>query len=233
MGKFLKLTITVVTLLIITGMGTVIYLFTLPGELPEISGRKEVMDKKVKVGPLLDNVQMKIKAQQTAEISESQLNHYLASRVKAVQAGKLSEYANIELDVKGLWVKLKKDTVVFYLEREVRWGGGKDKNGVDQPIQKQDHITSFSLGVKTTEDQAGALNLVFTPGSGSVGGVPTPGLFATVAKMPFDNLRKVMEKEMQLFSQMTSVHVHDGRIEMNARPQIVVRAKPSESGKAK
>jgi len=233
MGKFLKLTITVLTLLIITGMGTVVYLFTLPGELPEISGRKEVMDNKVKVGPLFDNVQMKIKGQQTVEISESQLNHYLASRVKAVQAGKLSEYLKIEMEVKGLWVKLKKDTVVFYIEREVRWGGGKDENGVDQAIQKQDHITSFSLGVKTTEDQNGALTLTFTPGEGRVGGVPTPGLFATIAKQPFDKLRKVMEKEMQLFSQMTSVHVHDGRIEMNAKRQIVVKAKPSDSGKVK
>jgi len=220
MGKKLKVVAIILALITIVLMGFVVYFLSLPGELPEkIDGREDIIAGRIKEDNLLDDLKLAVDSKTPIILTEERINHYLASKVVMTQGGKLSEY----ISIKGVWVKLEKDAATVFIEREVTWGGGKDEEGNEIPVSKQDHITKFGVELITKETEKGGLSIVIKPLGGKIGGMPTPGTFALLAKVSVDKLLEAFSEEKKLFKKMLKITVKEGSIEMSSRGNVIIK----------
>lgn len=231
MSGLLKLIVGVFTLLILAGMLTVIFLLSRPGEIPEIDGKEAIAAGKVKQEKLLDRMKLAFNSKEKFVVTEEQLNHYLASKLSLTQGGKADTY----IDIKGIWVDLREDWMDFYIEREVKWGGGKNEKGEVLEPQTQLHVTKFGFKIETIEHADKSLEKRIAPGAGKIGSSPLPGLFGKLAKAPLEKVAECFTEELELFSKMVQMRVFEGKLELSSKENTVSKpaSEMSSSGKQK
>lgn len=211
MRSIFQLAVTIFSFLMILGMLICVYLISLPGELPEVSGMADIRAGKIKKVHLGDRLQLAANSKTKITFTEEQLNHYLSGKVKLSQTGKV----NKNLSIKGIWVELSEDTLTLYLERKAQWGGGPDESGVVQEPSEQDHITSFRFHIKTTIDADGAINRSYGSAGGTIGGAPAPGAFSLIPQAAFKELGTIFASEITYFEKMVQVHVKQDSITLH------------------
>jgi hypothetical protein len=222
MVKFFKAAMTLLTFLIIGGMGLCIYLLSLPGGLPEIDGRDEILAGRVVDEKLFDRMKLAFNSKTEFVVSEEQLNQYMASRLKVSQGGKLQR----NVSVKGVWVNLTENNVTFYLERHIEVSGGTDEKGNTKEPYKQDHITKLNFEITEQEKS------YTTVTTGQTGGIPLKNKLVKLVDAPFHRIAEIFKEELKLYEEMlrVKVKVEEGRIIMSSKFDEILIPTPSTSG---
>ena len=215
----------VLTLLILSGMVAIIFFLSRPGDIPEIDGKEAITSGNVKHEKLLDRLKLAFNSKENFAISEEQLNHYLASKLKLTQGGK----ANTYIGIKGVWVDLKEDWIHFYVEREVQWGGKKNQEGEVSETKNQLHVSKLGFNIKTTELEDRSIKKEIIAGEGKIGGMPTPGLFGELAKAPLEKVAECFTEELELFKTLVQVRIYDGKMEVSSAKNTIIKPAPKNS----
>ncbi|SHJ29863.1 hypothetical protein SAMN02745181_1694 [Rubritalea squalenifaciens DSM 18772] len=211
-------------------MGAFVYFAWQPRDLSDVDGR----DSKVKTAEVVDILE-KIQAAKNGlyevTITEEDLNLYLASKLKLAQSGVIDEY----VDVKGVYVDLKPDTMEIIIEREINYVDPSAEKGDDKeaastiPFLPMDNTVSMKLKIFTTVNEKGeTVRVVEFPG-GSFGKAPAPGQFVLAVKDSFDQIAKHFSKEVDLaYNQMVRLEIGDGFITLDPRREVKEAAAPAQ-----
>lgn len=208
MGKLLGLLVFGV----LVGLGAAIYYVTLPQDLSDIGGYSLSTTKPSSTPRDINAVLTKaIEGDYSVQLSETELNNWLARELKLKQSGELAEWVSL----KRVWVRLREDVAEVIIERDV----------AGYPL-----TTSMFLQVEQTETAKGISTKIHLHGGGFHEMVPIPsrgGRFGQltvpqgflIMVMPdFQKIAGVFGTEIDLgFQRMTQIRIEDKRITLDPK----------------
>jgi len=237
-GFVLKVIVFLLVVSFLVGMGWLTYQAGVQREYAEqIDGRKKVLSGRGDARDLLAVLRNAQKEQHKVEISELEINQYLAEKVTASQSGVTGKYATF----KGVWVDLRKDEIEIFIEREFKLPSS-DENAEAEEGQKEDssektvdssavklymHTTSLVVLVKSEKKSDGGVTKEFGVQHGYCGKTKLPGMFALAVKPAFDNLAIILEDEIaEGLEKMQMVNVYDGKMVFNPVREVITKPLP-------
>lgn len=207
-------------LAVIVGLGAAIYHITLPQDLSDIGGYSPSPTTPASPPRDMQAVLTKsIEGNYSVQLSETELNHWLARELELKQGGELAEWVSL----KRVWVRLREGVAEVIIERDV----------AGYPL-----TTSMFLQVEQTETAKGIATRIHLHGGGFHEMVPVPargGRFGQltvpqgflIMVMPdFRKIAGLFETEIDLgFQQMSRIRIEDKRLTLDPK-------KPTRSGDA-
>jgi hypothetical protein len=208
MGKLLGLLVFAV----LVGLGAAIYHITLPQDLSDIGGHSPSLTKPASPPRDMKAVLTKaIEGDYSVQLSETELNHWLARELELKQGGELAEWVTL----KRVWVRLREDVAEVIIERDV----------AGYPL-----TTSMFLQVEQTETAKGISTQIHLHGGGFHEMVPIPsrgGRFGQltvpqgflIMVMPdFRRIAGIFETEIDLgFQRMSRIRIEDKRLTLDPK----------------
>jgi hypothetical protein len=208
MGKLLGLLVVAV----IVGLGAAIYHITLPQDLSDIGGYSPSPTTPASPPRDMRAVLSKaIEGDYSVQLSETELNHWLARELEMKQGGELAEWVTL----KRVWVRLREDVAEVIIERDV----------AGYPL-----TTSMFLQVEQTETAKGISTRIHLHGGGFHEMVPIPargGRFGQltvpqgflIMVMPdFRKIAEIFETEIDLgFQRMSRIRIEDKRLTLDPK----------------
>lgn len=205
---------------VIVGLGAAIYFITLPQDLSDIGGHSPSPTAPASPPRDMKAVLTKaIEGDYSVQLSETELNHWLARELELKQGGELAEWVTL----KRVCVRLREGVAEVIIERDV----------AGYPL-----TTSMFLQVEQTETAKGLSTQIHLHGGGFHEIVPVPtrgGRFGQltvpqgflIMVMPdFRKIAGLFETEIDLgFQSMSRIRIEDKRLMLDPR-------KPTRSGDA-
>lgn len=203
---------------VIVGLGAAIYFITLPQDLSDIGGNSPSLTAPASPPRDMKAVLTKaIEGDYSVQLSETELNHWLARELKLKQGGELAEWVTL----KRVYVRLREGIAEVIIERDV----------AGYPL-----TTSMFLQVEQTETAKGLSTQLHLHGGGFHEMVPIPtrgGRFGQltvpqgflIMVMPdFRKIAGLFETEIDLgFQRMSRIRIEDKRLTLDPK-------KPTRSG---
>jgi hypothetical protein len=203
---------------VIVGLGAAIYFITLPQDLSDIGGNSPSLTAPASPPRDMKAVLTKaIEGDYSVQLSETELNHWLARELKLKQGGELAEWVTL----KRVYVRLREGIAEVIIERDV----------AGYPL-----TTSMFLQVEQTETAKGLSTQLHLHGGGFHEMVPMPtrgGRFGQltvpqgflIMVMPdFRKIAGLFETEIDLgFQRMSRIRIEDKRLTLDPK-------KPTRSG---
>lgn len=203
---------------VIVGLGAAIYFITLPQDLSDIGGSSPTLTAPASPPRDMKAVLTKaIEGDYSVQLSETELNHWLARELELEQGGELAEWVTL----KRVCVRLREGVAEVIIERDV----------AGYPL-----TTSMFLQVEQTETAKGLSTQIHLHGGGFHEMVPVPtrgGRFGRltvpqgflIMVMPdFRKIAGLFETEIKLgFEDMSRIRIEDKRLTLDPR-------KPTRSG---
>lgn len=208
MGKLLGLLVFAV----LVGLGAAIYHITQPQDLSDIGGYSPSPTTPASPPRDMKAVLTKaIEGDYSVQLSETELNHWLARELELKQGGELAEWVTL----KRVWVRLREDVAEVIIERDV----------AGYPL-----TTSMFLQVEQTETAKGISTQIHLHGGGFHEMVPIPsrgGRFGQltvpqgflIMVMPdFRKIAGIFETEIDLgFQRMSRIRIEDKRLTLDPK----------------
>lgn len=203
---------------VIVGLGAAIYFITLPQDLSDIGGNSPSLTAPASPPRDMKAVLTKaIEGDYSVQLSETELNHWLARELKLKQGGELADWVTL----KRVYVRLREGIAEVIIERDV----------AGYPL-----TTSMFLQVEQTETAKGLSTQLHLHGGGFHEMVPIPtrgGRFGQltvpqgflIMVMPdFRKIAGLFETEIDLgFQRMSRIRIEDKRLTLDPK-------KPTRSG---
>lgn len=177
-------------LLIISGLGYCVYYNFIPQDLSDIDGYHE--DDRVQIPPSVSGaIENAAKTRQAVELTERQVNSWLAENLKTKQEGLFAEYVTL----KGVWVRFEEEE------------GGRCEIIMEREIQGHVHTVSMYVRIerKKKENDSyttfirkdGGSLLGIIPAGGRFGQVMMPQGFLLFVSSAFESLSELFEQELK------------------------------------
>jgi len=181
-------------LALLTGLGFCIYYNFIPQDLTDIDGYEEE-DRLPLTMDLSGAIERAAKNRQAIELSERQVNTWLAKNLKAKQEGLFADY----VDLKGVWVRFEEDE------------GGRCEIIIERDIQGHLHTASMYVRIERKKKENGSYTtfirkdgghiLGFIPAGGRFGQVRMPQGFLLFVTKSFETLSDLFAKELEWMEQ--------------------------------
>lgn len=177
-------------LLMISGLGYCVYYNFIPQDLSDIDGYHE--DDRVQIPPSVSGaIENAAKTRQAVELTERQVNSWLAENLKTKQEGLFAEYVTL----KGVWVRFEEEE------------GGRCEIIMEREIQGHVHTVSMYVRIerKKKENDSyttfirkdGGSLLGIIPAGGRFGQVMMPQGFLLFVSSAFESLSELFEQELK------------------------------------
>ena len=219
----LKTIIAIVVLVALTSMAAHTVMSWIPRILQDVDGTGPV-EEGATVPDLAERLKEAIDKSYEIEITEEELNRYIASKLELTQSSIVDDYVKIT----GVYVDLKPNLIDVSIEREFNIPNNQQSDGSKKlGFMPFSQTVSMQLEIRTVDDvDGGKMRVVNFPG-GNFGKSPAPGLLVRVVKPSFDIIAEVFEEEIKLgYEEMTSVVIGDGIITLNSMPVIIEQGRP-------
>lgn len=218
--SFFRFLVALLVIVANVAMGAFVYFSWQPRDLSDIDGREVDSVSKKPVVDLMEKMQAAKNGLYEINITEEELNQYIATKIKLVQSGVVDEY----VDVKGVYVDLKPDVMEIIIEREINYVDPAAKEGEENskvPFLPMDNTVSMKLKIYTTPaEEGGTKRIVEFPG-GSFGKAPAPGQFVLAVKDSFEQIAEHFSKEIDIaYNEMTRIEIKDGVITLDPRREV-------------
>ncbi|MGJ8672540.1 hypothetical protein [Rubritalea sp.] len=150
------------------------------------------------------------------EISESELNRYIADKLTLTQSPIVDDFVKIN----GVYVDLLPGVMDITIERTFDYPGNVQDDGSQKlgflPLPQ---TVSMQLKVSSEDTPDGSVKTMVEFPGGSFGRAPAPGMLIALAKPSFDTIADFFTEELDLgYRQMTYVTIEDGVIKLDPRP---------------
>jgi hypothetical protein len=221
--SLLKTIIAIVVLVALTSMAAHTVMSWIPRNLQDVDGTGPV-EEGATVPDLAERLKEAIDKSYEIEITEEELNRYIASKLELTQSSIVDDYFKIT----GVYVDLKPNLIDVSIEREFNIPNNQQSDGSKKlGFMPFSQTVSMQLEIRTVDDvDGGKMRVVNFPG-GNFGKSPAPGLLVRVVKPSFDIIAEVFEEEIKLgYEEMTSVVIGDGIITLNSMPVIIEQGRP-------
>jgi|GEM_PF-1520850 hypothetical protein len=221
--SLLKTIIAIVVLVALTSMAAHTVMSWIPRNLQDVDGTGPV-EEGATVPDLAERLKEAIDKSYEIEITEEELNRYIASKLELTQSSIVDDYVKIT----GVYVDLKPNLIDVSIEREFNIPNNQQSDGSKKlGFMPFSQTVSMQLEIRTVDDvDGGKMRVVNFPG-GNFGKSPAPGLLVRVVKPSFDIIAEVFEEEIKLgYEEMTSVVIGDGIITLNSMPVIIEQGRP-------
>ena len=221
--SLLKTIIAIVVLVALTSMAAHTVMSWIPRILQDVDGTGPV-EEGATVPDLAERLKEAIDKSYEIEITEEELNRYIASKLELTQSSIVDDYVKIT----GVYVDLKPNLIDVSIEREFNIPNNQQSDGSKKlGFMPFSQTVSMQLEIRTVDDvDGGKMRVVNFPG-GNFGKSPAPGLLVRVVKPSFDIIAEVFEEEIKLgYEEMTSVVIGDGIITLNSMPVIIEQGRP-------
>lgn len=210
-GCFGKL-VSPLVLALIVGLAAAVYYISLPQDLSDIGGATPSLTKLASPPRNMRAVLTKsIEGDYSVQISETELNQWLARELKPKQGGELAQWVTL----KRVCVRLSEDIAEVIIERDI----------AGYPL-----TTSMFLQVEQTESATGISTQVHLHGGGfhEMAPIPTrggrfgqltvPQGFLIMVMPDFQKIAQLFETEIDLgFQQMTRIKIEDNRLTLDPK----------------
>ncbi len=174
----------------ISGLGYCVYYNFIPQDLSDIDGYHE--DDRVQIPPSVSGaIENAAKTRQAVELTERQVNSWLAENLKTKQEGLFAEYVTL----KGVWVRFEEEE------------GGRCEIIMEREIQGHVHTVSMYVRIerKKKENDSyttfirkdGGSLLGIIPAGGRFGQVMMPQGFLLFVSSAFESLSELFEQELK------------------------------------
>ena len=217
-GSFLKFILCLVIVALLGGMVAFVYFTGHSQDLSGINGREAVIkareeNRDIMSTDVLEKIGNGYDGNFEVKITEEELNRYIAKKLKMKQGGWMKGFATI----KGVYVKLKKDEMEVFIEREVAQYGedGTPNTDLFKPF---DQTVSMRLNITTVDVKDGGTSKTVEFPGGTIGQAPAPGMFVKLIKASYDQIQEHFAKEIELgYKNITRITVEDGYILLDPR----------------
>lgn len=181
-------------LLIITGLGYCVYYNFQPQDLSDIDGYRPDDREQIPLS-LSQVIGSAAKTRQAVELTERQVNSWLAENLKAKQEGLLADYVTL----KGIWVRFEEEKngrCEIIVEREVH-GHPHTVSMYVRIERKKKENGSYTTFVR--KDGGNILGLI--PAGGRFGQVRMPQGFLLMVAQSFESLAELFSQELEWMEQ--------------------------------
>ncbi len=217
-GAFFKLLLGLIVVGVLGLMVVFVYFGWQPQDLTDIDGRDAVIKAREEKRDIMStDIVKKLRngydGLYEVRLTEEELNRYIAHKIKMSQGGWMKEFAT----VKGVYVKLKKDEIEIFIEREIAQYG-EDGTPNTEYIKPFDQTVSMCLKITTADIEDGKTEITIDFPGGTIGRSPAPGMFVKLVKGSFDQLKTYFATEVELgHTQITRIKIEDGYILLDPR----------------
>jgi hypothetical protein len=214
--SLLKTVIAVLVLISLTSMAAHVILSWIPRN---ISSAERLDDTETKTVDLGQRLKKSVEEAYPIEITESELNRYIAEKLTLTQSPIVDDFVQIN----GVYVDLMPDVLDITIERTFDYPSNQQEDGSKKlDFLPMAQTVSMQLKVRSEETPDGAVKTVVEFPGGSFGKAPAPGMLVTLVKPSFDVIAQFFEEELALgYRQMTYVKVEDGVIKLDPRPLAI------------
>lgn len=208
--SLIKTIIGLVSVLSLFAMAAHVVLSWMPRSVPAVEGKgTEPVDLKARL-------EKSVKEEYPIEITEAELNQYLAEKLLLTQSPIVDDYVKID----GVSVQLSKDIIDVTIERTFDYPNNVKEDGSKKlSFMPLAQTVTMQLKVSSQSTTDGAVKTVVEFPGGHFGQAPAPGMLVTLVKPSFDVIADFFKEELDLaYHQMTYVSVDEGVIKLDPRP---------------
>jgi hypothetical protein len=203
---------------VIVGLGAALYHISLPQDLSDIGGYSP--SPATPASPPRDMravLSKAIEGDYSVQLSETELNHWLAREVELKQGGELAEWVTL----KRIWVRLREDVAEVIIERDV--AGYALTTSMFLQVEQTE--TANGISTRIHLHGGGFHEMVDTPTrGGKFGQLTVPQGFLIMVMPDFRKLAELLETEIDLgFQRMARIRIEDKRLTLDPK-------KPTRSG---
>lgn len=208
--SLVKTIIGLISVLSLSAMAAHVVLSWMPRSVPAVEVKEaEPVDLKARL-------EKSVKEEYPIEITEAELNQYLAEKLLLTQSPIVDDYVKID----GVSVELSKDLIDVTIERTFDYPNNLQEDGSKKlSFMPLAQTVTMQLKVSSEATADGAVKTVVEFPGGHFGQAPAPGMLVTLVKPSFDVIAEFFKEELDLaYNQMTYVSVDEGVIKLDPRP---------------